>query len=180
VTYTNNWPYEPLTGNHPSPSTFPVDGVQRAVHDCRHRLLGWHYAAYHGKDPAPTPPEEDPLLGLVPTPSMKATQKYFWVVMALFLVQIVLGATPRTSRSRAARSIGFALADVSAVRAHAQLAHAVGGPVDRHRLARHRPVHRAGDLRARAEVPAAWASTCLFGLPADHRGRRLRRPVASR
>ena len=32
-----------------------------------------------------------PLLGLTPTPSMKATLKYFWVVMGLILVQIVMG-----------------------------------------------------------------------------------------
>jgi hypothetical protein len=32
------------------------------------------------------------LRGLVPTPSMKATAKYFWLVVAMFLVQILLGA----------------------------------------------------------------------------------------
>ena len=36
-------------------------------------------------------PEKDPLLGLTPTPSMKATLKYFWVVMGLILLQIVMG-----------------------------------------------------------------------------------------
>src|SRR3546814_10401204 len=55
-------------------------------------LLGWHYAAYLNKEPAPVPPLSDPLAGLKPTPSMKATGKYFWLVLALFLTQILLGA----------------------------------------------------------------------------------------
>ena len=37
-------------------------------------------------------PEKDPLLALSPTPSMKATLKYFWVVTALIVVQVGLGA----------------------------------------------------------------------------------------
>ena len=36
-------------------------------------------------------PENDPLIGLNPTPSMKATLKYFWIVTALILVQIIAG-----------------------------------------------------------------------------------------
>ena len=37
-------------------------------------------------------PESDPLAMVRVTPSMRATAKYFWVVLALFLVQILLGA----------------------------------------------------------------------------------------
>ena len=36
-------------------------------------------------------PASDPLVGLSPTPSQRATMKYFVVVAALFLVQIVAG-----------------------------------------------------------------------------------------
>lgn len=36
-------------------------------------------------------PKKDPLIGLHPTPSMKATLKYFWIVMGLILVQILVG-----------------------------------------------------------------------------------------
>jgi nitric oxide reductase subunit B len=39
----------------------------------------------------PQLPASDPLLGLDPTPSMKATLKYFWIVTALILVQVLLG-----------------------------------------------------------------------------------------
>src|SRR5690606_11858197 len=34
----------------------------------------------------------DPLLNVRITPSMQATAKYFWVLLALFLVQILFGA----------------------------------------------------------------------------------------
>ena len=90
--YTNNWPYEPLVGNVSTPSSliwsvfsvlFMIAGIG---------LLAWHYAAYHGKEPHLTPPAQDPLLNIEITPSMRATAKYFWVVIALFLVQILLGA----------------------------------------------------------------------------------------
>lgn len=37
-------------------------------------------------------PRRDPLLGLQPTPSQKATVKYFFVVAALWVVQVALGA----------------------------------------------------------------------------------------
>jgi nitric oxide reductase subunit B len=92
ASYTSNWPYEPLVGNTPTPGTlvwtvfsvlFMIAGIG---------LLAWHYALYHGKEPPVAPPADDPLLGLVPTPSMRATQKYFWIVSVLFLVQILLGA----------------------------------------------------------------------------------------
>ena len=37
-------------------------------------------------------PRHDPLLGLSPTPSQQATVKYFFVVAALWVVQVALGA----------------------------------------------------------------------------------------
>ena len=39
----------------------------------------------------PVVPDSDPLQGLQPTPSMRATLKYFWVVAALIVVQVGLG-----------------------------------------------------------------------------------------
>jgi nitric oxide reductase subunit B len=37
-------------------------------------------------------PQSDPLLGLKPVPSQRATVKYFFVVAALWVVQVALGA----------------------------------------------------------------------------------------
>src|SRR3546814_12713249 len=60
---------------------------------CSSDLLAWHYAVYHGKEKPLVTPEKDPAAAIVVTPSMRATAKYFWLVMGLFLVQILLGAT---------------------------------------------------------------------------------------
>ncbi|MEF9979481.1 MAG: nitric-oxide reductase large subunit [Thermomonas sp.] len=110
-TYTNNWPYEPLTGNQPTPDTFVWSMFSILFLIGGIGLLGWHYAVYHGKEPLPVPPATDPLLGLVPTPSMKATAKYFWVVVALFLVQILLGATTAHYQVEGQEAYGLAIAD---------------------------------------------------------------------
>jgi nitric oxide reductase subunit B len=53
--------------------------------------LLWYYQATKQHD-LPTPPTQDPLRSLDPTPSMRATAKYFYTVIALFLAQITLGA----------------------------------------------------------------------------------------
>lgn len=92
-TYTNNWPYEPLIGNQPTSDTFIWSMFSLLFMIGGIGLLAWHYAGWHGKEELPTPPVQDPLQGLVITPSMKATAKYFWVVVALFLFQILMGAT---------------------------------------------------------------------------------------
>ena len=68
---------------------------------------------------------------------------------------------------------------VPALCRHAQLAPAARGAVDRDRVARHRPVHRAGDLGPRAEVPAPRRQLPVH-LPAGHRGGRTRRAVGGR
>ena len=54
----------------------------------------WYFAAQRrkeGEEPFEVPPT-DPLLALQATPSMKATLKYFWVVAALIVAQVGLGA----------------------------------------------------------------------------------------
>ncbi len=92
ASYTSNWPYEPLVGNAPTPGTFLWTVFSVLFMMAGIGLLAWHYAAYHGKEPALVPPDSDPLSGLKATASMQATQKYFWIVVALFLAQILLGA----------------------------------------------------------------------------------------
>ncbi len=92
ISYTSNWPYDPLVGNTPTSGTFLWTVFSVIFMIAGIGLLAWHYAAYHGKEAPLVPPATDPLRDLVITPSMRATAKYFWVVMALFLVQILLGA----------------------------------------------------------------------------------------
>jgi nitric oxide reductase subunit B len=111
-TYTNNWPYEPLIGNAPTSSAFLWTVFSVLFMIAGIGLLGWHYAVYQGKEPAPVPPLSDPLAGLKPTPSMKATAKYFWLVLALFLTQILLGAFTAHYQVEGNDFYGIALSDV--------------------------------------------------------------------
>ena len=91
VTYTSNWPSEPLVGNVPTTPTFIWTFVSVLLLLAGVGALAWYHATTAGKAPHPVVPESDPLKGLRPTPSMKATAKYFLVVTALIVVQIVLG-----------------------------------------------------------------------------------------
>ena len=93
ISYTNNWPAEPLVGNEAPASTYLWTVFSVLFLLAGIGLLGWYYAVSGHKDDRPaTLPSSDPLASIVVTPSMRATAKYFWVVMALFLVQILLGA----------------------------------------------------------------------------------------
>ena len=93
ITYTSNWPSEPLVGNSPPSSTFIWSAFSVTFLLAGIGLLGWHHAVTHGRrEREHDLPASDPLRNVVITPSMKATAKYFWVLLALFLVQILLGA----------------------------------------------------------------------------------------
>lgn len=91
ITYTNNWPHDPLVGNTPSASLgmwsiasflFLIAGIG---------WLTW-YQARHGEDETVEAPASDPFLLLSTTPSMKASIKYFVTAVGLFLAQVLLGA----------------------------------------------------------------------------------------
>ncbi|QNN47256.1 nitric-oxide reductase large subunit [Thermomonas brevis] len=110
--YTNNWPYEPLIGNKPTSDNFIWSMFSLLFLIGGVGLLAWHYAAYHGKEELPTPPAQDPLQSLTITPSMKATAKYFWVVVALFLCQILLGATTAHFQVEGQEAYGFKIAEI--------------------------------------------------------------------
>ncbi|MBP7146544.1 MAG: nitric-oxide reductase large subunit [Acidobacteria bacterium] len=93
VSYTQNWPPEPLIGNVPTPSTVLWTGVSLFLLLAGIAALAWYYAVLRRREaPGHELPEWDPLLALQPTPSMRATLKYFWVVAALIVVQVIMGA----------------------------------------------------------------------------------------
>jgi nitric oxide reductase subunit B len=76
-------------------------------------LLGWHHAVTHGRTEEPHHlPATDPLAMVRVTPSMRATAKYFWLVLALFLVQILLGAITAHYQVEGQNLYGFELAEV--------------------------------------------------------------------
>ena len=92
VTYTNNWPPDDLVANRPTGSLIIWTGFSVILLLAGIAALGWYYAANRDHEPDPaTLPADDPLTALQPTASMSATLKYFWVVCALFLVQVVAG-----------------------------------------------------------------------------------------
>jgi len=92
ITYTNNWPPDDLVGNHPNGkhifwSLFSIILLLLGI-----GLLGLYYAKNQDNEPDHSYyPEQDPLLNLIPTPSMKATLKYFWIVTGLILLQVGAG-----------------------------------------------------------------------------------------
>ena len=110
VTYTNNWPADELVGNTPTTPTFMWTVISIVVLLAGVGALAWHHAAAR-KEPAPEPPEVDPLHSLKPTPSMKATAKYFWVVTALFVIQVFLGAITAHYAVEGQAFYGFNLSD---------------------------------------------------------------------
>ncbi len=90
LTYTSNWPHEPLVGNTPTAGTGMWSIASVILLIAGIAGLVWLHVSNH-EEADPTVPSSDPLLGLKPTPSMKATLKYFYVVIALFLVQVIMG-----------------------------------------------------------------------------------------
>ena len=113
VTYTNNWPAEPLIDNTPPPALWVWSAFSVLFLLAGIAALGWHHAVSHGRGEEPhTVPASDPFAALKLTPSMRATAKYFWVVLALFLVQILFGAMTAHYQIEGQEAYGFALADV--------------------------------------------------------------------
>ena len=91
ITYTNNWPPEKLVGNEPAGSLLLWTGFSVIILLAGIGLLAGYYASNKDDDETHIVPDVNPLSGANLTPSMKATLKYFWVVTALILVQILMG-----------------------------------------------------------------------------------------
>ncbi len=114
ITYTNNWPPEELVGNVPSSSLILWTGFSVIVLLAGIGALAFYYAAYREEEDVPVSqlPKKDPLLGLNATPSMKATVKYFWVVAALIVLQVLLGVVTAHYGVEGSGFYGFALAEI--------------------------------------------------------------------
>ncbi len=96
ISYTSNWPHDPLVGNTPTASVFMWSTISIIL------LLGgigwlvWYYVRQFDVWRADMEPEEgfaevDHMAAATITPSMRATAKYLWVVAALFITQVLLG-----------------------------------------------------------------------------------------
>ena len=91
VTYTNNWPHEPLVGNRPTPSAIVWSAVSFLLLLAGIGGMVWYFGSQE-REPPRAAPERDPLLSSRVTPSQRATFKYFFVSAALIVAQVGLGA----------------------------------------------------------------------------------------
>ncbi|GAB3650437.1 nitric-oxide reductase large subunit [Ramlibacter alkalitolerans] len=91
VSYTSNWPHEPLVGNTMTTSSAMWSMVSIILLLAGIAAMLWLHGASKHEEEA-VPPKADPLVGVKATPSMKATRKYFFVVIGLMLLQIAMGA----------------------------------------------------------------------------------------
>jgi nitric oxide reductase subunit B len=91
LSYTSNWPHEPLVGNTltGTASMWTLASIILLIAGIAGMV--WYHGA-HPEAPDPRAPARDPLFGALATPSMKATRKYFFVVIGLILAQIGMGA----------------------------------------------------------------------------------------
>jgi len=92
ITYTNNWPHEPLVDNNPT-----VANGMWSIASVILLLAGiagmiWYHTAHDDGETSLAAPAKDPLFNVKPTPSMRATKKYFYVVIGLLLTQVGMGA----------------------------------------------------------------------------------------
>jgi nitric oxide reductase subunit B len=92
ISYTQNWPHEPLIDNEPTPDTVIWSVLSFVVLLAGVAGMVWYFGSLpKGEQEHAAAPTRDPLLGYQPTPSQKATLKYFFVVGALLVTQILMG-----------------------------------------------------------------------------------------
>jgi nitric oxide reductase subunit B len=91
VTYTHNWPHELLVENRPTGESVMWTGVSIIMLLAGISAMVWWYAGEKKKEDTGPLPAVDPLGDWKALPSQRATLKYFRVVAALILVQILMG-----------------------------------------------------------------------------------------
>ena len=97
VTYTNNWPHEPLVGNRPSGATFIWTFVSVVLLIAGAGALCWFFLRERDEWRKDTEPPEgypgsNPIAAARPTASMRGVSKYIWTVALMLALQIGLGA----------------------------------------------------------------------------------------
>lgn len=92
VSYTQNWPHEPLVGNEPTGGAIVWSVASFVLLLAGVGGMVWYFASQPRVVEEELLPQSDPLLGLRPTASQRATVKFFFVVAALWVVQVALGA----------------------------------------------------------------------------------------
>ena len=113
ITYTHNWPPDDLVGNHATPVMVVTSVISFVLLLGGIGGLAWFFAAsrdvWRSQERRPA---ADPLIDIVPTPSMSATHKYFWVVGALAVGQIIAGIIIAHYGVEGTGFYGFPLSDI--------------------------------------------------------------------
>ncbi len=92
VTYTNNWPHEPLIDNRPTAENIMWSLISVVILIAGIGALIWAWAFLRKEDEThPAASERDPLTLVALTPSQRALGKYLLLVVALFTFQVMLG-----------------------------------------------------------------------------------------
>jgi nitric oxide reductase subunit B len=91
VTYTNNWPHEPLIDNRPSGENIVWSLISVVLLIAGVGGLIWAWAFLRKEDEEPEAPLKDPLAAVGLTPSQKALGKYLLLVVGLFTFQVMVG-----------------------------------------------------------------------------------------
>ncbi|MBS7063165.1 MAG: nitric-oxide reductase large subunit [Haemophilus parainfluenzae] len=93
ASYTNNWPHEPLINNVPTPENviWSIASVVFLIAGIGFVVWIWSFKKREDEKEPPMP-EFDPLTKLQLTPSQRALGKYLFTVLALFVLQVTLGA----------------------------------------------------------------------------------------
>jgi nitric oxide reductase subunit B len=90
LSYTSNWPHEPLVGNTLTGSAAIWSMVSIILLLAGIAAMLWLHGSRKHEEEARAP-KADPLFNAPASPSMKATRKYFFAVVGLILLQIGMG-----------------------------------------------------------------------------------------
>lgn len=111
LSYTSNWPHEPLVENTPTTGTsmWSIASVILLIAGIAAMVL--FHQMQRDDEPAVCP-DKDPLIALQLTPSMRATLKYFYVVIGLLLAQVGMGIVSAHYQVEGGSFFGIPLAEV--------------------------------------------------------------------
>ena len=116
VTYTNNWPHEPLVGNKPTGFSFIWSILSIVLLIGCIGLLAWFFNRERTEweldlIPEGGAPTTNPLDTTKPTASMRAVHKYIWVVLLLLGAQMSVGIITAHYAVEGQQFYGFNLSD---------------------------------------------------------------------
>lgn len=111
ITYTNNWPHEPLIDNRPSAENVLWSILSVVLLLAAIGGLVWWRAVHPDEEPPVQKLDRDPLAHFAITPSMRAVGKYVGVIALLFVVQVLCGALTAHYTVEGQAFFGFPLAE---------------------------------------------------------------------